>query len=55
MHRHIDSQHQGAEPIVAGAPDQRIRDIAVLGRIELEPDIVRGDSCRLFHRGIAAA
>ena len=55
MHRHIDGQHQRADPGVAGPPDQRIGDIAVLRGIELEPDIVRGDPRGLFHRGVAAA
>ena len=54
VHRHIDGQHQCAKPVIACPPDQRIGDIAVLGRIELEPDIVWCDPRRLFHRGVAA-
>ena len=41
MHRDIDGQHQRAEPVIAGAPDQRVGDVAVLGGVELKPDIVR--------------
>ncbi len=55
MHRHIDGQHQRARAAVSRPPDQCIRNVAVFGRIKLEPDVVRGDPQRFFHRGVAAA
>src|SRR5438067_2289500 len=55
MHRHIDRQHQRAEPGIGGALDQVIGDLAVPRGIELIPGVFRRDSGGVLDRLVAGA